>query len=630
MTTRSPLWRAIRWIIGIALALTALLVMAAGALFVFAGHYDFGQFMAARLSAQLARKVTVGSLHITPGRWLHIELQDIQVANVPAGSKPVMAAIESAEADVEAVSVLYGPVVVRGLTIKGLNILLEHTPDGKKNWKFAGASQTAAPRTNDRTHYPTLLRADLTGEVLFRTSSGIPLDTRITQVRIETDASGKPIRLTGIGSYNDAPLTLRADLASFDDLRDESKPYHADIAITSGDSALHFVGTMSDPMNVDGAKGTLTLAAPTPAAVARIAGVSDIPDISLHLGGTFTHDDPAWHLSQASGTLSQNTITAADLTLTEGSAGKPDNVAVDLAFGRLDVSGLLATAGKAPGKSNDFPLTVDRAPDPLIEAKLSAGNLSYANLRATDVTLSGAVKPGEITLDSLSLRYLGAPIKAKGQLEALSGQGNLAGSHLTADAEITGMDAQALRKVLGTGNVPIAGRLDGNVVVESTAATLSQVPRSARLSALVTMNGGSIARNILEMASTDPLALFRKASGMSPMTCMIGIIDVRAGVGTISPLRIRSADGTITGRGTFDVFRQQLDLTVATDRNTTGVFALDVPMHVTGSFASPTIRPAFLSAAGRAQLDAADDVSRLLPELRPLARRSPCLTGRGN
>ena len=43
---------------------------------------------------------------------------------------------------------------------------------------------------------------------------------------------------------------------------------------------------------------------------------------------------------------------------------------------------------------------------------------------------------------------------------------------------------------------------------------------------------------------------------------------------------------------------------------------------------SPTTRPATLSAAGRAQLSAGDDVSRLLPCLQPFARRSPSLSSR--
>jgi AsmA family protein len=46
---------------------------------------------------------------------------------------------------------------------------------------------------------------------------------------------------------------------------------------------------------------------------------------------------------------------------------------------------------------------------------------------------------------------------------------------------------------------------------------------------------------------------------MSPISCLVGVLDIRGGIGTLSPLRIRSADGTITGRGSFDIYRRQID-----------------------------------------------------------------------
>jgi hypothetical protein len=46
---------------------------------------------------------------------------------------------------------------------------------------------------------------------------------------------------------------------------------------------------------------------------------------------------------------------------------------------------------------------------------------------------------------------------------------------------------------------------------------------------------------------------------MSPISCLVGVLDIRGGIGTLSPLRIRSADGTITGRGSFDIYRRQIN-----------------------------------------------------------------------
>ena len=422
------------------------------------------------------------------------------------------------------------------------------------------------------------------------------------------------------------PITLTGAFGSFSVLRDGAAPYPADVTAVSGDTRLHFAGTATDPFNVDGMKGRLDLLAPTTTTIVKIAGMTDSVEAALQLGGTFAHDDPVWHLGPATGALNKDTITAADLMLTEGAAGAPDRVAVDLSFEQLDADPLLGGGKAAQGAGADRPLVVERHPDTLIETNVAAGKVTYAGFLTTGVTIAGSVKPGKVTVDALSLGYLGAPFKARGQIEAVTVAGNQEAGHVSATVDMDGVDFQALRQLLNVGAVPITGRVNGSAQVDATGATVSQAMRDSRTSAVLEMGGGSIARQIVELASTDARALFRKANGMTPITCVLGIIDIRGGAGTVSPLRIRSVDGTITGRGTFDILRRQLDLTVASESRTTGLFALDVPMHISGSFQSPNIRPAVLSAAGRAQLSQGDDIGRLLPGLQPFARRSPCLS----
>lgn len=623
-----PAQRILRWTLMTGLGLVVLLIAAIGGLFAFAGRYDFASLAAGRLTASLERRVTIGSLHVTPGRWLHVELHDFQLDNMPNGTQPIMTTVSSASAEIEAVSLLYGPVVVRGLTVEGLQLLLEHTSDDKKNWKFGVAAQTTPPKPSHRSSFPTLLDAQIMGDVVFRTSSGHPLDTSLDQFHLHTEAADQPLRLVGSGSYNGVPIKLDANLASLDALCDATTPYPAEIDVTSGDTTLHFQGSMAEPLDVDGVKGRLELVAPTAAAILQIAGASGDLDASLRLVGSFKHDGPLWQVSQASGALNKDIITAADVKLVEGAHRKPDDLTVDLAFDHLDANALLAAKKNGPAANADVPLTVDRAPDTLIEAKVSARKLAYAGVSVSDVRFGGSLKPGRITVDVLSLGYLGAPFLASGQIAALPGPGNTDGSRVTANVDMSRMDVQALRKLLDVGNLPLFGRVDGKILVDATGATLNEAARSARLSAVFAMGTGSISRQIIELASTDARLMFRKASEMSPISCLVGVLDVRGGVGTISPLRIRSADGTITGRGTFDVYRHQIDITVASEARTTSLFALDVPVRVNGSFASPTIRPATLSAAGRAQLSAGDDVSRLLAGLQPFARRSPCLSAR--
>ncbi len=629
MTRVRPLRHVLRWTLGIGLGLVVLLGVAAAAVLLFAGGYDFAPLAASRLTAALDRKVTIGALHVTPGRWLQVRMQDFQLANLPNGSQPAMTTVARLSAEIQALSLLHGPVVVRKLTVTGLQLLLERTPDDRKNWKFgAHPVQDAPPKPTPRAGFPTLLDAQIAGDVVFRTSSGHLLVTHLDPLRLQADAADQPVRLTADGSYNAAPIKLQAALASLDALRDTATAYPARIDVASGDTTLRFDGTMTAPLDLDGARGRLELVAPTSAAILQIAGTSGGFDASVRLAGPFEHEGALWHLTQASGTLNTDTVTAADLKLVEGPHGKPDTVTIDIAFDRLNLNALLAAKKPGAAADADMPLTIDRAPDTLIAAKLSAHELAYAGVRAADVTFGGALKPGRITVDVLSLGYAGATFQASGQIEAAPAPGSAGGGHVTANVDMARMDVQVLRKLLAAADLPLIGKLTGKVLVDATGATLNQAAHAARLSAVLMMDNGSISRQIIELASTDARSIFRKASGMSPIACLLAVLDIRGGVGTVSPLRIRSQDGTITGQGSFDVYRHLIDITIASDSRTTGSFALDVPVRVSGALASPTIRPATFSAAGRAELSASDNISRLLPTLQPLARRSPCLSAR--
>ena len=270
-----------------------------------------------------------------------------------------MTTVSSASAEIEAMSLLYGPVVVRGLTVNGLNVLLEHTSDGRKNWKFGAAAQSAPPKPSDRSDFPTVLDAQITGDVVVRTSNGHPLDTRFNRSLLHTEAADKPLRLAGSGSYNGTPIKIEADLSSLDTLRDAAIPYPTEIYVTSGDTTLHFQVTMTELLDVDGAKGRIELIAPNAVAILQIAGASDEFEAALRLRGRFEHEGPLWHLSGASGTFNEDTITAADVTLVEARHGKPDDVTVDLTFDHLDVNVLLAAKKKVPVADADVPLTID-------------------------------------------------------------------------------------------------------------------------------------------------------------------------------------------------------------------------------------------------------------------------------
>ena len=578
-------------------------------------YIDVAGLVAGRASAALGRPVRVAGLRVSPGRWITVRLRDAAIGNLPGGTRAEMVTLGAVEAEIDATSLLSGPIVVRRLVIDGLDVLLEKAgEEGVPNWRFGPARPAKGP---DYAGLPTMLDATLSGRVTFRTSSGKALVSTFDGVRVVTPDRAQPVRLSGPGSYQGVPVALDVTLASFDAVRAAPKPVPAEIRLSSGDTALMFKGTLRAPLDVDGAQGELTIDAPTPGVIERVAGIDPTPAPALHLLGTLDRDGSKWNLANTTGAVGASRIVSGDLTLEEG---KPDRIAVVLDFEKLDLDTLLGGAKGSSG--SDLPILVGRNPATLLDVKLSAAVLAYAGLDLRDPRIEASLQPGVVAVEALGFGYLGGQFSMSGRLET---QSDGASAHVGGEISATALDVQALRRVLGAGSLPLSGRATGHVHIEADGATLNRAAKSARLSAVVTLQGGSIARELIELASTDARALFRSAKGNVAVTCLLGIVDVRAGVGTVSPLRIRTAEGTIAGRGRFDLIRRSLDITVASESRTTGFFALDVPVRISGSFDDPAVAPATLSGAGRAQLSAGDNVGRLLPALRTYARASPCL-----
>jgi len=593
------------------LAIAACLLLAAAAFLVLLPRLNLARFAAARATSALGRQVTIAGLHVTPGRWLAVSLDHATLADLPGGKQADMATLGHASAEIEALSLLRGPMTLRRLRIDGMSILLEHRPDGTRNWK--GGLERAKPAgPADRSRDPTILDATLHAlAITYRGSSGTELRTVLDQVSLSAKAADQKVTLAASGTYNAAPVSLSATLGSFDALRDAARPFATDAHLASRDTRLHFQGTMTDPLNVEGADGTATLQAPDPSQLIELAGAAGTSIPPITLAGPFAHKGGRWAFTGASGMLKTMPFTARTLALAEGADGKPDQVTADIAFDALDL-GFLDIPAKTPKRTPaDISLSVDRTPGALIDAKLAATSLTYAGLVFNDAKLDASLTPGQIELHALSLGYLGATGTATAKIDAEG-----AGGRITLDANLAGIDVQRLGQSMGLKQPQLTGRLAARLSATAAGNTVRDATQAKQIAAVLTMAGGTIPRRIVELVSTDVRTLFRRAPGAAAMSCALAVVTIQGNAGRLSPLRIRSGPGTIGGAGTFDLARRTLDVVVGSKAATTGAFALNIPMRISGSFQDPTIVP-----AGRTVLGA---IPALPASLAAVARASAC------
>jgi uncharacterized protein involved in outer membrane biogenesis len=277
------------------------------------------------------------------------------------------------------------------------------------------------------------------------------------------------------------------------------------------------------------------------------------------------------------------------LTLDEGPRGGSDKIAIKARYDTLVLDRMLGSEKDKDGKSGDWKSIALQLPDrasPEIKTDLAAGRLQYGGIALSDVALKGTVGPGALDLGSVRFAMAGATFEANGTAKA-DGKA----THLHVDAGLPGARIGGFLKLLGLATDQIAGQISARATLDATGSRLGEALARADGAAVFAMIDGKVARDVLEKASTDLRTLFRKGKGMSTVKCLLGVAAVKAGVARVSPLVLRTSEATLTGGGSVDLLKQRIDLTIRSDPKSTGFFALDLPIRISGPLDAPQAAP---------------------------------------
>jgi hypothetical protein len=187
---------------------------------------------------------------------------------------------------------------------------LERDPEGIGNWKFAGDGLGGgfAIVPKDRTEFPTLIDSMLTNSLItYRTSSGRILRLTLDRAIASTTGEGSPLTLQVDLAYNNVVVKLDATFESTIALRDASRPVRAKFTITGKDAIAAFDGTMVEPMDFEGVRGSMELKARTLSDLLKLLDTNNATKNPFSFAGDLTSEGEDWSLSKASGQLAKTT-----------------------------------------------------------------------------------------------------------------------------------------------------------------------------------------------------------------------------------------------------------------------------------------------------------------------------------
>lgn len=579
-------------------------------------------------SRLLQRPVTLAALQIRWGDPLRVTLEGLALGNAPGLEASHMLTIAHLDAEIDARALLDGRVVYRRLRVDRPVVVLERDAKGHGNWKFGGDASASSSSgglaliPKSRAQFPSLLdMTALQGMVRYRASSGGWISIPLDDLRIQAQDEDAPVTLTLDGGYNDTDAQLSAATASFNALRDASKPFDASFNIVTPAARIDFKGVMTEPLDFEGVQGRLALDAPQMDALLGIfksaVGLDRVP---LRMTGALTRNGDQWHYDGLNGDLAGNAFEGS-LALQEGPRGRSDQIRVVLDFARLDLTSLLPATDKAakqPGWRG-MKLQPPAAPDTAqLDLQLSAQRFAYAPWQAEDLTMAMLLAPGTIRIERLAAKLAGGDLELRGAMTAVATEKE--SGRLAMSLSLDHANADRLLTMLGLPDGQLAGALDLRGTLTMQGATLGQALRTAQGQTVIAMQEGRIARGLVELASADLRTLFRQKDEAARLLCLLAVGEVKDGRGRLVPLTLRSIGGTLRGAGGFSLIDPQIDLLIQSDPKTTGAFALDIPIRLHGPLNGEELNATPLRTARLPELP----VPALQGEAAKLAQGNPC------
>ncbi len=582
-------------------------------------------------SEAFGRPVTFDSLTVAWGNPLAIEAKGLKVANASWASAPAMVSVDGISALLDPWSLLSGAPRFEKVRLVKPVVVLERGEGENRNWRVGqrvpavpiapGSDAVVIPHY--RAQFPSLFDFEMTGgQVIYKSKSyNMQLDLHEASIKAADDEARATVKAEG--TYNGTPVDLSADTDSFSAMRDTTKPFGVNLVLHGGGAEIDFKGGMRDPLGFDGVEGPITLTTPKLGDLMKLLTV-DIPiNPGFTIAGAFNHARNHWEVKQSKGKIATSAFTG-DLMFDEGAKGEPDNLTAVLHFDNLVLPAIIASAEKKAAAPTDVmavPLVLDTNRGTNLDITLDAGQIVAGNGRIGDFGLTAKIVSGKATLDRLVLDFAGGHIDATGEATSVKG-----GTRVVEHAKIVKAEAGQLALYVSALAGKLTGRINGGFDLDMTGDTFGHALRASQGHMVFAMVDGSVARDLMEKLSTNVMNLFRRGSGAVPVSCFLAISDFRNGLATIIPIRLRSSDGTLIGRGNVNVLGKFLDLTIQSDAATTGFFSLDIPIRISGPFANPAVDPHFGSAATTRQaLASANPLAGLSGDLRGLAESNACL-----
>ncbi len=430
----------------------------------------------------------------------------------------------------------------------------------------------------------------------------ITLEAAVTAREAATADDGESgFLLTGEGSINGSPLTLRIEGGPFINIR-RDRPYGFEATVSGARSRLVAQGAITRPFDFGQFRSTLSLQGQDLNDLYMLTGVTLPSTPPYRLAGSLTRDDAVWTFNDFSGRVGSSDLSG-DVTV--DAAGRL-NVTADLRSQRLDIDDLVAimggdtrtnaagsdtttiSTGGAPGKLlPDATLQVDRL-------RTMDGRLSYraASVKANDldirtVRLGAVLENSVLDLDPVSFAFNRGELNGTARINATRDM-----PYSAIDFRLAGYPLESIIPARG-GVAPVSGRALGRARLEGPGASIHDFAAASKGSISLVVPQGRMRRAFAELlginASAGLLQLLRGDQDQSEIRCAVADFNVTNGLATAKTLVVDTDVVLAKGTGSINLGAETLNLRIDGDSKKPRLLRLWAPIIVRGPLTAPQV-----------------------------------------
>ncbi|MBV8092489.1 MAG: AsmA family protein [Acetobacteraceae bacterium] len=541
-----------------------------------------------------------------------IAAEDVALANIAGGSRPEMATVGRADAQIALLPLLHRELVINRLVLVRPGILLETDRDGRPNWRFGpevpsqklNAAGPSAPR-----HPLSIALRSIQideGNAGYRNGkTGQSIAISVPHFEATEQSPNDPITFAASLAYNGLPLAVRGETGPLATLRDPTAVFPLALGLEAGGATLTVSGALTQPAELAGAQLDLESKIPNLASLSPFAGHA-LPGIeSIEIGGKASWQDGALMLRQAKLQAPQGDLTA-DLVVKLGARPGVNGAIASTHFDLDALPQARPTPSAAPGPAQPPPNPLGAQPQRIFsdrplplpwdelrsvnaDLKLAFAAVQTHGTTVRNIAVHGVLRDGRLILDPASADLPGGHADGKLTIDATRPTPALA---LTAHAPSLALapilaalklpsDATGALEIdsdlRGSGSTPheLAASLDGHLGVASVNGAISNQAIGAALD------------QVLRQARLPEIA---NRIGRTPIRCFAARADMAHGIGQIRALLLDTPILNIEGTGATNLGSETIDLRLRPLAKLGGTGVI-LPVRVDGPLRSPRAQP---------------------------------------